>query len=486
MNFKVINAFLFLILLIFYILTEFGFPLGNFVLPFYFAVCILFLLYYLIKYQSTFYNNFIALKKSKIGFWFRMFFIWIIIGIVFSIYGRTFLPKSFLSNFLGNFFCSVFFPFLLSTLALPFFVSYKKLCKYLLIIYFCVFLAGIVEFIANSLGLSFVQEIFKFILNRHALLNDLEKTFSQAYGHFRVAGVFGEPGALAAFTFISSPIIHYLCKTKTKLLNSTFTDFIVKKATLIMAILCFIGTQSPINLVFMGILLAFVLIGLIKKIRIKNKGFILFSAISGLIIVLIVLSSILSTKGIDISETYLNRIVKVSSALSSITELTYADPSLATRVANYYADIKIGLSHPLFGVGYGNINSVWPSVVKSLPIPITNEIMYYVYWGIQAGGASFLFKLIAETGFVGTALFFLFLFTTVKSVRKVKYVYSIFEQGFMERLKISLILYICISFYTALQPFYLIYFGILVSMILNAQKIQKQMQLETEENPENE
>lgn len=491
MNFKIKNSVIFLTLVIFFILYEFTFPLGGFVIPCYFVVCLLFLLYYIIKSPSAFLRRLNIFRKSKVGFCYCLFFAWIIVGIVVSIITKTFIPKSFLSNFLGNFFCSNLFPFLLPALALPFFVSYKKLCKYLIIIYFCIFLAGLIGFIASSLGISFIEDILRFFINRHTLLREEVRDFAQAFGSYRVASIFAEPSHFAAFIFISSPVIYSLCQTKIKIFKKPSIDFLIKKATLIMAILCFLGTQSPINILFMGIFLIFVFADRVRHIKIKNKGIIITTIFTVIITVFILISNILSLNGVDVSETFLSRIINVTETLTSITDLTQAEPSLATRIGNYTACFLIGWDHPIFGIGYGNINNAWSAKILSLQFPITDELYKYAVYGEgQSGGGSMFFKLVAETGFVGVVLFYIFLINLLLSSKKIEKFYTGLEHVLIKSLNVSLLLYISISIYTELLPVYWIYFGIVQSIILNTQaiknKMQIQMQIQEKENSKDE
>lgn len=473
MNFVVKKCHLFLILIIFLLLQEFAFGIGDFVIPYYFLAVIFFVIFCLTKYQNLILQNFKKLYKLRVGQYLLLFIIWILLGILISVFRGYFIPASFLSNFIGNFFCSNLLPFLIPALIIPFFISYKKLCKYLLMIYFYVFLLGIIEYLANTYNITFIQNIFITFVNRTEIKFGISRVFVEAFNSYRISGIFHEPGSFAAFMFISSPLIYFLCTTKTRLFKIRFADIFIKTSTLILLVICFIGTQSPINLVFMCIFVGITIVYKLFKVKIQYKTCIFSSIILVFFVGFLLLVNIMSFNDIDVTETYLSRILTVVDSIKSITELTLREPSLATRIGNYYAQFKIGLLHPILGVGYGNINSLWANIVKELEIPITKELAINAYIdGKQAGGASFLFKLIAETGFIGTLIFYMFLFSILIRFNKIKMLYLGYQRGLLDALSLSLILYICVSYYTFLQPIMWVYFGILGAMLLNVPKIK--------------
>lgn len=468
MNLVLKKSYIFFLFLFFYFVADFAFPVGGFSIPFYFLAALFFIIFCLLKYPKLIFNKIELFYKTRIGKFFVFFLIWVVLSIFSSLFIGTFIPRSFFSNFIGNFFCSNLFPFLIPIIAIPFFISYKKLGKYLLVLYFIMFFAGVLEYIANSLGITFIQQVFSLLVNRISTVTGVERVFVQAYGNYRISGLCQEPGTLAAFIFISSPIIWFLCTTKTKFFKNFCFDFLFKKMTILLMIVCFIGTQSPINLAFMSIFLGAILFYKLITFRIQYKALIFTSVFVFLFLTLSLFVNLLSIRGIDVSETYLSRIMTVIESVKSITELTLREPSLATRVGNYYAQLKIGLSYPIFGVGYGNVNSIWAETVKNLQIPITNELAMYAYGdGKQAGGSSMLFKLFAEAGFVGAFLFLIFIVVMFFDSNKKNIIQDAYEKNFLLALRLSLILYSLTIYYMYLNPLYWIYWGILVSINLS-------------------
>ena len=121
------------------------------------------------------------------------------------------------------------------------------------------------------------------------------------------------------------------------------------------------------------------------------------AAIVGVIVLLVVLI-------IGSGSSFISRIGTTFTSIKSADALVENEPSLATRICTHEAQILIGLHYPIFGLGYGNINSAWPQYVLNLPHMITPEVQYYAMDGKQRGGSSFLWKVFAETGIPGVIL----------------------------------------------------------------------------------
>lgn len=464
MKLKLTGSILFLVLLISILLQEFSFSVGCIVIPCYFFTIIIFIFYLLCKKQNILINQLKKFYKTASGKRLVFFILWILLGILFSLFSGHFIFKSFFTNFLGNFFCSNLFPFLITMIVLPYIIGYKKFCKYFLLLYFFVFLLGCIEYVANTYNITYIQNVFLMFVNRIATKTGLDRVFVEAYGKFRISGIcHNEPGALAAFIFVSCPILYFLCTSKMRLFKNNILDFSIKISTFLMSIFCFIGTQSPINLCFMLIFLSIVVIyKLIYTKRIYKIIF--FSIFTTFVTVLLIY---ISSVNIDISATYLNRIVTTMQSFTSMTVLVHAEPSLATRIGNYMAAFSIGLKYPICGIGYGNIMSLWPQEVLKLNIPITSELYTAASLKLPTAVGTMFWKLIAETGFIGMFLFYIFLFSIVNSALKIKNKFFAFEKELFNSLIFSLILYISVSYYIFLQPIMWVYFGALQAMILN-------------------
>ncbi len=478
MNIVIKNRFILIILFLFIVLQDFAIRIGEFVVPYHFFAILLFISYCFIRYNNLVLTNLKKLYNTKTGKYLTFFIIWIILGVFVSILTGNFIPKSFFSNFLGNFLCSNLFPFLIPALIVPFFIEYKKLCKFLIILYFCVFTLGIIEYIANTYDITFIQNLFSTIVNRVATKTETTRVFVIAYNKFRISGIFQEPGGFAAFIFISLPLVYFLCTSKTMWLKNRVMDYIIKISTLILMPICLIGTQSPINLCFVLIFLGFIFVKKIITIKIKHKAIILLSCLGITALIAIMTINILSLKNIDITDTYLNRIVKVIDTFRSMTLLVAAEPSLATRIGKFSGAFTIALKHPIFGIGFGNIMKEWPNAVLSLPFTITPELFNDAILKRPTAAGVMFWKLSAETGFIGTILFYLFLANIAYTAQKIKKYYTGYLYNLINNLQLSLILYICVSYYIFLQPFMWVYIGLLESMILHYKIFKAKSQID--------
>lgn len=455
-NIKII--FIFTITYIFFLLGEFCIKAGTYVIPIYFFVGILYLLLLYIKYPKTINHKLHTLYKTNIGKILLLFVFWTFVTIIVSIFQGTFIFSSFISNYIGNFFNSFLFPLFIGFLTVTMIKSYKPLNKILFFTFYSILILGIIEYIGIKYNISFIKEIFSILVNRVSILTSQEKLFIMAYEKPRIATIFGEPGELANFLVTMSPIYFYFFKIKKNFISLLlFLLFIIN----------LILTQSPINLVFFAIITLFASFNTLKNLYIKHKRYFLYS-LSIIFTILLILSSIIFK--IDTSNSYITRITKVVQNIKSINSLILAEASLGTRICTYEAQIRMGIDHPIFGVGYANMNSLWGKYILKLPHYITPEVYRYAIANTQKGGAAFIWKIFAETGFVGVILLYTFwIILLLKAKQTIKFAKN---KELIKAFYYSLLIYFCFSFYLALLPIFLIHFGILMGLIYNENKFK--------------
>lgn len=467
---KLKNSYLFITALVFCFLAPFAFSIGDFVIPYYFILVGLFLTVNLVFLPKATVNKLIPFFKTNSAKYLGFLILWIILGILISTITGTFYLPGLIKNFFGNFFFSQIFPFLMVLIAVPYIVSFKKLSKILLIIYFCIFALGILEFIGNVYKISVINSIFSFLVTRASLLTDTERNIRTAFGFPRLSSIFQESSYFAWFILLNSPIIYNFCFSKNKLFNNSAFDFWFKKLTFFMMIFCFIFIQSPMFLFFALILL--IIFGVKKGYKHRKKLLLYIPIVLFLIFISLIIANFAGFNfiaQINLMETFIRRIIIVLNNFSSMQGLVLLEPSLATRIENFAAQFNTFLHHPVFGVGYGNINSVWYKEVLKLPFPITPELYEYALRKEQLGGASMLFKFLSETGIVGTTLLYLFLFNLLYSLNKKLQMYQGISKELLTGLKFSLIILICLSFYDTYQNVAVtfVYLGLIQSMVIN-------------------
>ena len=162
-------------------------------------------------------------------------------------------------------------------------------------------------------------------------------------------------------------------------------------------------------------------------------------------------------------ELFVKRIATAITNMSSVEALVEEEPSLATRICTHEAQILMGLHYPIFGVGYANMNSVWGHYVLNLPHSITPEVYKYALEGKQMGGSAFLWKIFAETGFIGVFLLYIFWISMFNRVRKIAK--NDKDKDFINAYNYSFLIYLIFSWYLMLAPVFMVYCGILLGII---------------------
>ena len=151
--------------------------------------------------------------------------------------------------------------------------------------------------------------------------------------------------------------------------------------------------------------------------------------------------------------------------------------SLSTRVMCYINTTIVFLKNCLLGVGWGHLGLDLIAQFKVSPVPLTMEIIKSMTrstdkttYGLVIG-----YRIMAETGIIGTILFYLFpivLFKKVKTIANqtcgdLNLLFSIYKE--------YLIFFIIFSFYESLlyAPFYWILFGLITASIYKYRKHSK-------------
>ena len=469
-KFRLIHAFIYI--LIFYVLGEFAIELGRFVIPYYFGAGLLYLGFLLYKYNVQIIKCLKNLYRQKTGKFLLFFILWVFVSIVFSLPQGTFVFKSFITNFLGNFFNSILLPLILSFVTICIIRSYSKVKNIFFWIFLIILGLGIIEYFGIRYDILAVKKIFSTLVNRGSLIIDTEKAFFVAFQKPRISSLFREPGEYAGFLVVTSPLFFYFYQTKFKIVKNKIFDICLKSLLLILFILSLIFTQSPINLVFFGIISIPYILNCIKYLYLKYRKIFVYIVVSILFPILIFIIILFSK--VDINESYLIRIATVLNNIKSINNLVIVESSLATRICVHEAQIRMGIDYPLFGVGYANMDSGWASYALNLPHNITPEVYHHAMENQQKGGSAFIWKIFAETGYLGVCFLYLFWFTLLYDAYKIASRSK--EKEFILALANSCLVYVLFSFYLMLQPIFIVYAGLLLGIICNEKISIKNME----------
>lgn len=460
---------------ILYVIYFFLCLLTNFVLPykitipFYILCGILF--FFLIEPK----NIFKKLKELK-NYSFKYIYlllIWVIITYAISIYKTGFDLSIFINSFVGGFIFSIFVPFLITNLALDKSFLQKSFLKILFIIFYAIFVFGIIQFVAYFLHINIIDDFFQFLNNKIYLDLGIKITQATASGIYRVKSIFTEPSNLAGFIVLLFPVIYGFSVMKDKLFKNKKLDNFLKKSFIALAITNLLLTQAPISIVFGLILLLLVSLKNFTKNAIKIL--LIFASIIILLCVFEFLNKDIPKDPIRYTQSPLTRITTFKSNITDFNKFIVAEPSLATRIIIYEASIEVFKNNYWFGVGYGNSVEPIYKAMDNLKHNITEELKVKKQTHNKRLATSIIYRLLAETGFIGVILFFLFLISLYIGLMKTQDSYKGNMRTFVESLKYYIIILSLNSFYDI--PLHRVYVWLFLAIaqvvIINANATKK-------------
>ena len=300
-------------------------------------------------------------------------------------------------------------------------ISYKKFIKLFLLLFWLDLICGFISYFGQYFDIFFINTIFDFFANKRLLYASLlGKDISLqsnyfAFGLPRLDNLFEEPGHYAQFLFLFLPFLYNLKKYKIKIVKNKIFNKIIINTMLPFTWLSLILTFSPIFLIF-AIVLTIILY--FKQIlKLIKKNFIVLLAIFLVIIGFF--------QKIDLSETYLSRIINVLINIKSMKDFILIEPSLACRVIGVINTFCIYLQHPLCGVGIGNLPYAAVIQYAHSPVPLTIEIINQTKISIANGLGAYIFggfitTIMAENGTIITIIWLNFFRKLYKIINKIK------------------------------------------------------------------
>ena len=334
---------------------------------------------------------------------------WILIlsfcSIIFGFVKNIFYLNGILNSFFGGLICSIILPMLLIFIVTPRYIKTKNIIKIFYIFIYAVFLISIIEFFAYKFNIFVLQDFVSIFSNKRLLLDaDLKMRFYGFYGIPRLRSIFEEPSYLGYFSFLVSPFVYEISRYKFQLVKNKTWDIFIKKTitpALWFSIIC---SQSPIWLICNAILFLYVKLFLHNGLKTILKNFI--PILSSSLIIFIIFT--IRFQKIDLSQTYLVRVMNVLSNINSLQAFIAIEPSLGTRIITYMNAIDLGIKHLFLGCGYGNMGYLMIDQLKNSPYPLTDELYKVAFLGSSAGNVNIFVKLFSELGLVGVLTFYYF------------------------------------------------------------------------------
>lgn len=422
--------------------------LGGAYLIFYFVLYI-FIIFLLIK------DNFVFLLIIRKIFWnTHLRYFTITLGLIFlnslllSCIGITTLTELFRSYtvriILGVLPVIIYFSYILVK-----YINYKQFVKLFMVLFWINLILGFISYLGMFFNIELITNFFDFFSNARVLAFAKRGIINQAsdyvaFGLPRLDNFSEEPSGYAQFLFIFLPFVYTFSLTKLKLYKNVFFDNLFKKTLIPFTWVSIILTLSPIYLVLSFL---FTFIYFYKSIlRLCKRYFIVIAAL--------IISFIIVFVKIDLSETYLSRIINVITQIHSFEDFIIVEPSLATRIVNYFNLFCIFLKHPLTGIGFGNASSTLLIQLQNSPLPLTPEIVQHLQIAYLSKtrlefNSSYFFTLCAENGIFVVSFIFYFYYKIYKTLSFLLKKINLcnFDTTLIISLKGSFISLLIISFY---------------------------------------
>lgn|GEM_PF-3619772 len=449
-------------------LPAFAFPLAGRAFRVYFIFLLLFFGLYIFLNFKTFIKNLLFLYKKTPYKYLIFFIVYLFILAVITAFKNFSQGISSFLYTLQFVFLYVAPTFLLSALFLKKYMSVEKFLRFYFIALFLVFTFGLIEFIGGKLlGLSFINTIQNFLANERQI-GDAE---INVYYLDRLQSVFAEPSWLGIFVFLNFPVMYKCAASKYKIFKNKYLNAFMKKSIVPLAWSNIIFSLSPIWLIFCSLQAMFIFRKKILKLIFNIKT--LICIVVSTVVLSLTTFVILLVSGIKIEPEQLVRIINTLSTILDFQTFLLVEQSLGSRIVSYTALFCTFLEHPIFGVGLNNAQYYVGDIITKYSIPLSLENLKsyngYLRSGRMTINSSYLYALLAETGIIGTALYFVFLGKTIQFAKKVNScLKNTLMYDFTNGLIISTCCYCFLSIYgtTLTIPYNWFFLGIIIAVFL--------------------
>ncbi len=446
----------------FLFLPAFAFILNARSYRIFFIFLLSFFIFFIMTHLKTFYVGVYQLYRKTPFKYFIYFLLYIIISTFILCILHIYNPISAISYLFQFIFLYILPCYLLSGFFIPKYFNINKFIKFFLIVLFLIFLFGIIEYIGKIFNISFIINIQHFLANERTLLTDENRILK------RLSSVFAEPGWLGGFIFLNFPIIYNCCLSPYKIFKNNTINYLIKKTLIPLAWLNILFTFSPIWLIFC---LLQIIIIFRKKITQSILNIKFFGYASTILLSLsLIIFMIFKLSNIKLEYNQIERITKTIISMASFETFVIVEPSLASRIVSYINLIRLFLDNWPLGVGLNNSRSLIIDIFQTSPVPMTMENLNNYKNALNTGkmqiNSSILYLLLAETGVIGTFLFYLFIYKNIKYIKYINCkldnsIITIFSKG----IEGSLFAFLVYTIYDGLiaNPYIWFMFGMVIS-----------------------
>ena len=422
--------------------------------PFFYFYLLLFSLfiYVLFFYSKHFIKTLIKLYKYTPFKYYAWFIFWLIISACVVLV----LKKASIAIFYYIFvklFPVFLLCYLLSAYFIPKYLSVKQTIKLFTSLIWGILVIALIGFLGELYNVKILKEILNAISNVKFLAEGVDVIKDDTTGLPRARGVFSEPGGLGQFITIMLPIIYKLGFNKYCIYKNRITNRIIKNSLIPLAWICLICTFSPISLIF-GIIISVIFFA--KRIVFYIKKYIsLLLIMVGSVITAVIFLFIFDLANIAslVQKSFLSRILTLGDAFRDYSLFVEIEGSLASRITSWTNSFILFLKSPIYGYGYDNVRFYMYKQFLNSPLPLTKENINNMIASLSDNigvwyNRSLLFGLLAETGIIGTFLYFKFLFKNIEYAKLMLKYFTGIEVQFLSGMVGSIWIIILTSFYS--------------------------------------
>lgn len=375
-------------------------------------------LLFITNYKYCIYKLYLLYKKTPLKY-----FVYVLILIVFNslllgIFGKANI-MSCLRSIIMQIFLFVIPIMVYFICIIGKYITLKNFMKFFILLFWIMLILGFVAYIGQYFQIEFVNNIFDFFAN--ARLIKFEKLGRAgvtsnyvAFGLPRLDNLFEEPSFYARFLFLFLPMVYSFGLTKVKIYKNEIINLIIKKTLIPFTWINIVLTLSPMFLILSFLI---TLIYFAKEIFLLIKKY-------WIIITCVIFMVIMILFKVDLSETYLSRIVNVLSQVRSFEDFILIEPSLATRICTYINSFILFLKHPFTGIGLGSIQEAIVRQFYNSPIALTPEIINKIDFITKTNtrysvNTNFIVDLISTNGIFIFSIFIYFYSRLLVKIRKI-------------------------------------------------------------------
>lgn len=385
------------------------------------------------KHFSAFFLPLFKLKVIKI---YILFLLYIIINTLVHYFMGYCLVEWYGNIFYFiSFFSSLILLFLYPLLGIYLKLSIKTILKIIYIMIYITLLIGLIEWFALKYNITFINNIIYFFTNQRYGYDEI------FYIKPRIHSLYSEPSILASFIFTIFPFVFNFYYLKNKLFKTSTFNLIFKLTLLPLTLIVLFLTESPVYII-VTIIEILLLLFIKYKNRLLNPKTLFTFAVIILFIPIITIQVV--TVGSNLSDfsntSALSRINIVFETLTDFEQLSVREESLATRIQSGIMHWHIFKRNPIFGVGINNSDSYALKIYYKVPIPLTVEMQRKnIVSPYPHLNFTILWKSLAESGIIGSFLYFWFFFNIVRISFKIKKYYQGIDLLFVESLQYSIL-----------------------------------------------